>query len=157
MLSSIITKPKTCMSNFRILHNTFLSPLPHLMWKTTIFFSKIRKHRTSPHCRLEINFMRCINIMVCFNIANKHWPSMNCQLRGVSCHLLDNEQNSGKNILTFLKELRNCILCIICMWPLFYSVRNYIRLHFLPVLSIFCSLSYLLLYLSKLVLDDLLL
>ena len=53
------------------------------------FFSKIRKHRTSPHCRLEINFMRCINIMVCFNIANKHWPSMNCQLRGGSCHLLD--------------------------------------------------------------------
>ena len=33
-----------------------------------------------------------------------------------------------------LKELWNCILCIICMWSLFCSVRVYISLQFLPIL-----------------------
>ena len=47
------------MSNFRVLDNAFLSPLPHPMWKIT-FFSKIRKHRTRLHCRLGISFMLLI-------------------------------------------------------------------------------------------------
>ena len=33
-----------------------------------------------------------------------------------------------------LKELRNCILCIVSVWSLFCSVRVYISLHFLPIL-----------------------
>ena len=36
--------------------------------------------------------------------------------------------------LLILKELRNCILCIIRVWLLFCSVRVYISLHFLPIL-----------------------
>ena len=32
-----------------------------------------------------------------------------------------------------LKELRNCILCVICVWPLFCSIRVYASLHFLPI------------------------
>ena len=32
-----------------------------------------------------------------------------------------------------LKELRNCILCIIRVWSLFCSVRVDISLHFLPI------------------------
>ena len=37
-------------------------------------------------------------------------------------------------LLFLLKEPRNCILCIIHVWSLFYSVRVYISLHFLPIL-----------------------
>ena len=33
-----------------------------------------------------------------------------------------------------LKELRNCILCIICVWSLFCSIRVYTSQHFLPIL-----------------------
>ena len=47
-----------------------------------------------------------------------------------------------------LKELRDCILCIICVWSLFCSVRVYISLHFLPIFfgktrfSSFCVLDF---------------
>ena len=40
------------------------------------------------------------------------------------------------HIYLSLKELRNCILCIICVWSLFCSVRVYISLHFLPILLV---------------------
>ena len=33
-----------------------------------------------------------------------------------------------------LKELRNCISRIICVWSLFFSIRVYGSLHFLPIL-----------------------
>ena len=33
----------------------------------------------------------------------------------------------------YLKELRNCILCIIRVWSLFCSVRVYMSLHFLSL------------------------
>ena len=35
-----------------------------------------------------------------------------------------------------LKELRNCILCIILVWSLFCLVRVYKNLHFLPILLV---------------------
>ena len=35
-----------------------------------------------------------------------------------------------------LKELRNCILCIILVWSLFRLVRIYKNLHFLPILLV---------------------
>ena len=35
-----------------------------------------------------------------------------------------------------LKELQNCILCIISVWSLFCSVRVYKSLHFLPILLV---------------------
>ena len=38
--------------------------------------------------------------------------------------------------LLLLKELRNCILCIISVWSLFCSARVYKSLHFLPVLLV---------------------
>ena len=40
-----------------------------------------------------------------------------------------------------LKELRNFILCILCAWSLFYSIRIYISLHFLPIKKIVFCLS----------------
>ena len=42
--------------------------------------------------------------------------------------------NQPRNTITLdsLKELRNCILCIIRMWSLFY-IRVYISLHFLRI------------------------
>ena len=33
-----------------------------------------------------------------------------------------------------LKELRNCILCIICVWSLFCSIQVYTSQHFLSIL-----------------------
>ena len=35
-----------------------------------------------------------------------------------------------------LKDLRNCILCLISVWSLFCSVRVYISLHFLPMILV---------------------
>ena len=35
-----------------------------------------------------------------------------------------------------LKELRNCILCVVAVWSLFSSVGVYIKLHFLPIVLI---------------------
>ena len=35
-----------------------------------------------------------------------------------------------------LKDLRNCILCVIQVWSVFYSVRVYISLHFIPILLV---------------------
>ena len=35
-----------------------------------------------------------------------------------------------------LKELQNCILCVVGVWSLFCSVRVYIILHFLPILLV---------------------
>ena len=52
-------------------------------------------------------------------------------------------------ILNYIfKEPRKCILCIISVWSLFYLLRIYIRLHFLPIpfkklvfcFSVFCAL-----------------
>ena len=40
----------------------------------------------------------------------------------------------GHPVRQKLKEQRNCILCIICMWSLFCSVRICINLHFLSIL-----------------------
>ena len=37
---------------------------------------------------------------------------------------------------SFLKELRNGILCTICVWSVFCSVRIYISLHFLLILLV---------------------
>ena len=36
--------------------------------------------------------------------------------------------------LVLLKELRNCYLCIICVWIVFSPVRVNMSLHFLPIL-----------------------
>ena len=38
----------------------------------------------------------------------------------------------AETVSVILKELRNCILCIIRVWSLFCSARVYISLHFLP-------------------------
>ena len=38
------------------------------------------------------------------------------------------------NDFQVLKELQNCILWIIRVWSVFYSVRVYISLHFLPII-----------------------
>ena len=37
-----------------------------------------------------------------------------------------------RNNIIVLKKLQNCILYIICVWPLFCSIWVYASLHFLP-------------------------
>ena len=44
------------------------------------------------------------------------------------------KQKPLQNIV--LKELRNCILCIIRVWSLFCSARVHVSLHFLPILLV---------------------
>ena len=63
--------------------------------------------------------------------------------------------------LIMLKELQNCILCIIPVWSLFCSVQVYKSLHFLPILlvklgfclSMFQFFVFLFLYLCSFVLS----
>ena len=47
-----------------------------------------------------------------------------------------NKSNLWSYFCESLKELWNCILWIIYVWPLFCSVRAYVSLHFLPILLV---------------------
>ena len=47
-----------------------------------------------------------------------------------------NSQDNRTRCQTCLKQLRNCILCIISAWSFFCSARVNISLHFLPILLV---------------------